>query len=94
MSLSKKPGKFGKYRKQLRCSLLSQHAPLHAGEKKDTMLTLAIQVLTIMLWVTAAIAVGGIALGFFARTILSRVPYRYHSRPVAAAIRWEKNWHR
>ena len=63
MSLSKKPGKFGKYRKQLRCSLLSQHAPLHAGEKKDTMLTLVIHVLTIMLWAAAAVAVFGIASG-------------------------------
>jgi hypothetical protein len=58
------------------------------------MLTLAIQVLTIMLWVAAAVAVSGIALGFLARTIMGRAPYRYHSRPVAAAIRWEKNWHR
>jgi hypothetical protein len=58
------------------------------------MLALAIHVLTIMLWATAAVAVCGIALGFLARTIMGRAPYRYHSRPVAAAIRWEKNWHR
>ena len=67
---------------------------LHAGEMKDIMLTLVIHVLTIMLWAAVAVAVGGIALGFLARTILGRAPYRYHSRPVAAAIRWEKNWHR
>lgn len=57
------------------------------------MLTLVINVLTIMLWVAAAVAVGGIALGFLARTI-GRPQYGDHSRPVAAAIRWEKNWHR
>ena len=58
------------------------------------MLTLVIQVLTIMLWAAAVVAVCGIALGFLARTIMGRAPYRHHSRPVAAAIRWERNWHR
>jgi hypothetical protein len=58
------------------------------------MLTLVIQVLTIMLWTAAAVAVFGIAFGFLARTIMGRASYRNHSRPVAAAIRWEKNWHR
>ena len=58
------------------------------------MLTLVIHALTIMLWAAAAIAACGIALGFLARTIKGRGPYRDHSRPVAAAIRWEKNWHR
>jgi hypothetical protein len=68
---------------------------LHAGKKKrDNMLTLIMQILTTMLWIVAAIAVCGIALGFLARTITGRAPYRNHSRPVAAAIRWEKNWHR
>jgi hypothetical protein len=57
------------------------------------MLTLVIHLLTIMLWTAAAIAVCGIALGFLARTIPARAPYRNHSRLVAAAIRWEKNWH-
>ncbi len=71
----------------------STHPP-YSGEKKDIMLTLVIQVLTIMLWSAAAVAVCGIALGFLARTIPGRAPYRSHSRPVAAAIRWEKNWHR
>jgi nitrate reductase NapE component len=74
--------------------LTSQHAPLRAGEKKDTMLMLVIHTLTIMLWVVAAVAVCGIALGFLARTITGRAQYRNHSRLVAAAIRWEKNWHR
>ena len=58
------------------------------------MLTLLIQVLTIMLWSVAAIAAFGIALGFVARKVMGRPPYGNHSRPVAAAIRWEKNWHR
>jgi hypothetical protein len=58
------------------------------------MLMLVIQVLTIMLWAAAAVAACGIALGFLARIIPGRAPYRNHSRPVAAAIRWEKNWHR
>jgi len=58
------------------------------------MLTLVIQVFTIMLWATVAVAVCGIALGFLARTIMGRGSYRYHSRPIAAAMRWEKNWHR
>jgi len=58
------------------------------------MLTLVIQVLTIMLWTAAAVAAGGIALGFLARTLAGPAPYRSHSRLVAAAIRWEKNWHR
>ena len=59
------------------------------------MLTLVIHVVTIMLWATAAVAACGIALGFVARTIMGRAPYsNNHSRPVAAAIRWEKNWHR
>jgi len=58
------------------------------------MLTLVIQVLTIMLWAAAAVAACGIAIGFLARTIKVRPPYGSHSRPVAAAIRWEKNWHR
>jgi hypothetical protein len=58
------------------------------------MLTLVVHVLTIMLWAAVTVAACGIALGFFARTVMGRVPYRYHSRPVAAAIRWEKNWHR
>jgi hypothetical protein len=64
------------------------------GEKKDNMLTLVIHALTIMLWAVATVAAGGIALGFLARTITGRAAYRNHSRPVAAAIRWEKNWHR
>jgi di/tricarboxylate transporter len=68
--------------------------PLMQGRRKDNMLSLVIQVLTIVLWAAAAVAVFGIALGFLARTIMGRAPYRYHSRPVAAAIRWEKNWHR
>jgi len=68
--------------------------PCTQGKKKDTMLTLVMHVLTIMLWTAAIIAVGGIALGFLARTLTGRAPYRNHSRPVAAAIRWEKNWHR
>ena len=92
--LRKKLGEVDYDRKLLRCGSPSQHAPCSQGRSKDTMLTLVIQVLTITLWVVAAVAVGGIALGFFARTILGRVPYRQHSRPVAAAIRWEKNWHR
>jgi len=92
--LRKKPGTVGYDRKQPRCDLPSQHPPLDPGEKKDTMLMLVIQVLTIMLWATAAVAACGIALGFLARTIPGRTPYRTHSRPVAAAIRWEKNWHR
>jgi len=58
------------------------------------MFALVIHILTIMLWTAAAAAVGGIALGFLARTLTGRAPYRNHSRPVAAAIRWEKNWHR
>ncbi|MBC7559954.1 MAG: hypothetical protein H7270_11505 [Dermatophilaceae bacterium] len=58
------------------------------------MLMLVIQVVTVLLWATAAVAVCGIALGFLARTLTARQPYRSHSRPVAAAIRWEKNWHR
>jgi hypothetical protein len=74
--------------------LPSQHPPLHAGEKKDNMLMLVIHALTIMLWAVAAVATCGIALGFLARTITGRAPYRNHSRLVAAAIRWEKNWHR
>ena len=57
-------------------------------------LTLLIQVLTFMLWAAAAVAAFGIALGFIARTVMGRPPYGNHSRPVAAAIRWEKNWHR
>lgn len=57
------------------------------------MLTLVIHVLTIILWATAAVAACGIALGFLART-KGRPPYGNHSRPVAAAIRWERNWHR
>ena len=58
------------------------------------MLTLVIHVFTIMLWAAAAVAVFGIALGFLARTIMGGPPYGNHSRPIAAAIRWEKNWHR
>ena len=58
------------------------------------MLTLVIHALTIMLWAVAAVAACGIALGFLARTITGRAPYRNHSRLVQAAIRWEKNWHR
>lgn len=61
------------------------------------MLTLMIQALTIILWTAAGAAACGIALGFLARTIAGRAPYnahRPHSRPVAAAIRFEKNWHR
>ena len=92
--LRKKLGTVGHDRKQLRCGLPSQHAPLNAGEKKDNMLTLVIHVLTIMLWAAAAVAACGIALGFLARTITGRAPYSNHSRLVAAAIRWEKNWHR
>jgi hypothetical protein len=61
---------------------------------KDNMLTLAIHVVTIMLWAAVAFAVCGIALGFIARTVVGRPPYGNHSRPVAAAIRWERNWHR
>jgi hypothetical protein len=63
-------------------------------EKKDNMLMLVIHVLTILLWAAVTVAACGIALGFLARTIPGRTPYRNHSRPVAAAIRWEKNWHR
>ena len=92
--LRKKPRAVGHDRKQSRCGLPSQHAPLHAGEKKDNMLTLVIHVLTIMLWAAAAVAACGIALGFLARTVVGRPPYGNHSRPVAAAIRWERNWHR
>ncbi len=91
--LKKKPGAIGYVRKQSRCDLRSRHALLHAGEKKDNMLTLVIHVFTIMLWATAAVAVGGIALGFLAR-IVGRPKYGDHTRPVAAAIRWERNWHR
>ena len=80
-------------RKQFRCGLPLQRTPLRAGEKKDNMLTLVINVLTIMLWAAVAVAVCGIALGFLARTILGRPTYGNHSRPVAAAIRWERNWH-
>jgi hypothetical protein len=58
------------------------------------MLTLVIHVVTIMLWAAAVVAVCGIALGFLARTIVGRSPYGSRSRPVAAAIRWERNWHR
>jgi hypothetical protein len=47
-----------------------------------------------MLWVVAAVAVCAFALGFLARTITGGAQYRNHSRLVAAAIRWEKNWHR
>ena len=65
-----------------------------ASAEKDTMLTLVIHTLTIMLWAVAAVAACGIALGFLARTITGRAPYRNHSRLVQAAIRWEKNWHR
>ena len=68
--------------------------PCTQGEKKDTMLILVMHTLTIILWAAAAVAASGIALGFLARTIAGRTPYRTHSRPVAAAIRWEKNWHR
>jgi nitrate reductase NapE component len=92
--LRKKSRTVGHDRKQFRCGLPSQHALLHAGEKKDNMLTLVIYVLTILLWAIAAVAVCGIALGFLARTIVGRPPYGNHSRPVAAAIRWERNWHR
>lgn len=58
---------------------------------------LIIQALTIIFWAIAAVALGGIALGFLARTLTGRAPYRPyrpHSRPVAAAMRWEQNWHR
>jgi hypothetical protein len=58
------------------------------------MFTLVIHAFTIMLWVVAAVAVCGIAVGFLARTITGGAQYRNHSRLVAAAIRWEKNWHR
>ena len=58
------------------------------------MLTLVIHVLTIMLWAATAVAAGGIALGFLARTIMGRPAYGNHSRAVLAAIRWERNWHR
>jgi hypothetical protein len=92
--LRKKPRTVGYDRKQSRCGLRSQHALLHAGEKKDNMFTLVIHVVTIMLWAAAAVAACGIALGFLARTIVGRPPYGSHSRPVAAAIRWERNWHR
>jgi hypothetical protein len=89
-----KPGTVGYDNKQSRCGLPSQHLPLHAGEKKDNMLMLVIHALTIVLWAVAAVAACGIALGFLARTVTGRAPYRNHSRLVAAAIRWEKNWHR
>jgi hypothetical protein len=92
--LRKKPGTVGYDRKQSRCGLPSQHALLQAWEKKDYMLTLVIHVLTIMLWAATAVAAGGIALGFLARTIMGRPAYGNHSRPVLAAIRWERNWHR
>ena len=55
---------------------------------------LIIYAVTIILWVAAFAAACGIALGFLARTITGREPYRNHSRPIAAAMRWEKNWHR
>ena len=55
---------------------------------------LIIYILTIILWAAAVAAACGIALGFLARTITGREPYRNHSRPIAAAMRWEKNWHR
>jgi len=58
------------------------------------MLMLVIHAVTIMLWAVAAVAVGGFALGFLARTITGGAQYRNHSRLVAAAIRWEQNWHR
>jgi hypothetical protein len=92
--LRKKPGTVGYDRKQSRCGLPSQLALLQAWEKKDYMLTLVIHVLTIMLWAATAVAAGGIALGFLARTIMGRPAYGNHSRPVLAAIRWERNWHR
>src|ERR1035437_907643 len=92
--LRKKPGTVGYDRKQSRCGLPSQHALLQAWEKKDYMLTLVIHVLTIMLWAATAVAAGGIALGFLARTIMGRPAYGNHSPPVLAAIRWERNWHR
>ena len=94
LALRKKPRTGGHDRKQSRCGLPSQHTLLHAGEKKDNMLTLVIHVFTIMLWAAAAVAACGIALGFLARTILGQPPFGNHSRPVAAAIRWERNWHR
>lgn len=90
----KAPAQFGYGGKQSRCGLPFQHAPLNAGEKKDTMLMFVIHALTIILWATASVAVCGIALGFLGRTITGRTPYRRPSRPVAAAVRWEKNWHR
>ena len=85
----------GYSRKHIGCGGPSQHQQhlLHAGENKDNMLMLVIQMLTILLWAAVAVAACGIALGFLART-MDRTPYRNHSRPVAAAIRWEKNWHR
>jgi len=92
--IRKKSSTVGNDRKQSRCGLPSQHALLHAGEKKDNMLTLVIHMLTIMLWAAAAVAAFGIALGYLARTIVGRPPYGNHIRPVAAAIRWERNWHR
>jgi len=58
------------------------------------MIMLVIHTLTFILWAAVAVAAGGIVLGFLARTISGRAPYRRRSRPVAAAIRWEKNWHR
>jgi hypothetical protein len=58
------------------------------------MFSLVINVLTIMLWTAVAIAACGIALGFLARKVIGRPTYGNHSRPVAAAIRWEQNWHR
>ena len=66
--------------------------PCNAGQKKDNMLI--IYALSIILWSAAVVAACGIALGFLARTVTGRAPYSPHSRPVAAAIRWEKNWHR
>ena len=68
--------------------------PCTQGRSKDNMLTFVIHVLTIMLWAAAAVAACGIVVGFLARTIVGRPPYGSHSRPVAAAIRWERNWHR
>ena len=94
MSSGRSPARSRYDRKQFRCGLSLQRALLHAGEKKENMLTLVIHVLTIMLWAAVVVAVCGIALGFLARTIMGRQAYGNHSRPVAAAIRWERNWHR
>lgn len=57
-------------------------------------LTQIADLLTLATWAVLAVAVAGLALGAFARTLGSRHPYHAHSAPIRAAIRWEGNWHR